>query len=55
LLFAAGIYVSELAEQFFGFHFSVIIVMVIIASILGLVWKKGRPAAVRAPRNLAVP
>jgi len=35
LLFAAGIYVSELAEQFFGFHFSVIIVMVIIASILG--------------------
>jgi membrane-associated protein len=35
LLFAAGIYVSELAAQFFGVHYSVILVMVIIASILG--------------------
>ncbi|MFL5738893.1 MAG: DedA family protein [Flavisolibacter sp.] len=35
LLFAAGIYVSELAAQFFGMHYSVIILMVIIASFLG--------------------
>ena len=35
LLFAAGIYVSDLAHQFFDVHFSVILVMVIIASVLG--------------------
>lgn len=35
LLFAAGIYISELSEEFFGFHYSIIIVLVIIASILG--------------------
>lgn len=35
LLFAAGIYVSDLAHQFFGVHFSVILLMVIIASVLG--------------------
>jgi len=35
LLFAAGIYVSELAAQFFGMHYSIIIVMVIVASVLG--------------------
>lgn len=35
LLFAAGIYMTKLAEQFFNVHFSVIILMVIIASILG--------------------
>jgi membrane-associated protein len=35
LLFAAGIYVSELAAQFFGMHYSIIILMVIIASFLG--------------------
>lgn len=35
LLFAAGIYVSDLALQFFGVHYSIILVLVIIASILG--------------------
>lgn len=35
LLFAAGIYVSDLAHQFFDVHFSVILVMVMIASVLG--------------------
>jgi membrane-associated protein len=35
LLFAAGIYVNDLAAQFFGFHYSIILVMVIIASVLG--------------------
>lgn len=35
LLFAAGIYISDLAKEFFGLHYSVIIVLVIIASILG--------------------
>jgi membrane-associated protein len=35
LLFAAGIYISDLAKEFFGFHYSVIIVLVIIASVLG--------------------
>jgi membrane-associated protein len=35
LLFAAGIYISDLAKEFFDLHFSVIIVLVIIASILG--------------------
>ena len=35
LLFAAGIFLERLAEEFFGFHFSFIIVLVTIASILG--------------------
>jgi membrane-associated protein len=35
LLFAAGIYTTDLAKEFFGLHYSVIIIMVIIASILG--------------------
>src|SRR3954466_14226942 len=35
LLFAAGIYVSDLAHQFFGVHYAVILLMVIIASVLG--------------------
>jgi membrane-associated protein len=35
LLFAAGIYISELAHEFFGLHYSIIIILVIIASILG--------------------
>lgn len=35
LLFAAGIYISDLAKQFFNMHFSVIILMVIVASVLG--------------------
>ncbi len=35
LLFAAGIYVDDLAEEFFGVHWSIILVMVMIASILG--------------------
>jgi membrane-associated protein len=35
LLFAAGIYISDLAKEFFDLHFSVIIVLVIIASVLG--------------------
>jgi len=35
LLFAAGIYISDLAREFFGFHYSVIIILVIIASVLG--------------------
>jgi membrane-associated protein len=35
LLFAAGIYVQDLSDAFFGIHPSVIIVLVIIASILG--------------------
>src|SRR4051812_21861650 len=35
LLFAAGIYISDLAHEFFGLHYSVIIVLVIIASVLG--------------------
>lgn len=35
LLFAAGIYVEEIANEFFGVHFSVILTLVIIASILG--------------------
>lgn len=35
LLFAAGIYVDDLAKEFFGVHWSVIMIMVIIASILG--------------------
>jgi membrane-associated protein len=35
LLFAAGIYISDLATEFFNMHYSVIIVLVIIASVLG--------------------
>jgi membrane-associated protein len=35
LLFAAGIYVDDLAKEFFGMHWIVIMIMVIIASILG--------------------
>lgn len=35
LLFAAGIYVSELANEFFGMPLIVILVLVMIASILG--------------------
>lgn len=35
LLFAAGIYTNELAKSFFNVHYSVIIILVIIASILG--------------------
>jgi membrane-associated protein len=35
LLFAAGIYISDLAKEFFGFHYSIIILLVIIASVLG--------------------
>lgn len=35
LLFAAGIYISDLAKEFFDVHYSVIIVLVIIASIFG--------------------
>jgi membrane-associated protein len=35
LLFAAGIYVDDLAKEFFNVHWSIIMIMVIIASILG--------------------
>jgi membrane-associated protein len=35
LLFAAGIYISDLAKEFFGFHYSLIILLVVIASVLG--------------------
>jgi membrane-associated protein len=35
LLFAAGIYISDLATEFFNVHYSVIILLVIIASVLG--------------------
>ncbi|MBS1731011.1 MAG: DedA family protein [Bacteroidetes bacterium] len=35
LLFAAGIYISELSTEFFGMHYSFIILLVIIASVLG--------------------
>lgn len=35
LLFAAGIYMSDLAREFFGFHWFFIILLVIIASVLG--------------------
>lgn len=35
LLFAAGIYTNELAKSFFDVHYSIIIVMVIAASVLG--------------------
>ncbi|HLL43347.1 MAG TPA: VTT domain-containing protein [Segetibacter sp.] len=35
LLFAAGIYVQDLSKAFYGVHFSVILLLVIIASVLG--------------------
>ena len=35
LLFAAGIYVQDLSNAFYGVHFSVIILLVITASVLG--------------------
>lgn len=35
LLFAAGIYVGDLAKEFFGVHWSIIMIMVMIASVLG--------------------
>ena len=35
LLFAAGIYVDDLAKEFFAVHWSIIMLMVMIASILG--------------------
>ena len=35
LLFAAGIYIEDLAREFFGFHFVFIIILVTIASVLG--------------------
>jgi len=35
LLFAAGIYVDDLAKEFFDVHWSVILILVMIASILG--------------------
>ena len=35
LLFAAGIYVSKLSESFYNVHYSIIIVLIIIASVLG--------------------
>jgi membrane-associated protein len=35
LLFAAGIYVDDLAKEFFNVHWSVIMILVMIASILG--------------------
>ena len=35
LLFAAGIYLGQLSEEFYGVHWSVIMLMVMIASILG--------------------
>jgi len=35
LLFAAGLYVDELADEFFNVHWSIILIMVMIASVLG--------------------
>jgi membrane-associated protein len=35
LLFAAGIYMDDLAKEFFGVHWSIIMLLVMIASILG--------------------
>src|SRR5687768_5997313 len=35
LLFAAGIYLEELSQQFFGWHYSFVILLVIAASIIG--------------------
>ncbi len=35
LLFAAGIYVGKLSQSFYNVHYSVIIILIIIASVLG--------------------
>ena len=35
LLFAAGIKMSKLSEEFYGAHYSAIILLVVIASVLG--------------------
>jgi membrane-associated protein len=35
LLFAAGLYTNELAQDFFNVHYSIIILMVIMSSIIG--------------------
>lgn len=35
LLFAAGIYLQSLSDEFYGVHWSIIMIMVMIASILG--------------------
>jgi membrane-associated protein len=35
LLFAAGIYMGDLSAEFFGVHWSIIMIMVMIASVLG--------------------
>lgn len=35
LLFAAGIYISKLSESFYNVHYSIIIILIIIASVLG--------------------
>jgi membrane-associated protein len=35
LLFAAGIYIEDLANEFFGVHWIIIMIMVMIASVLG--------------------
>ncbi len=35
LLFAAGIYMDELAKEFFGLHYVFVLILVIIASIIG--------------------
>lgn len=35
LLFAAGLYIEELASELFGLHYSVLILVVIFASVLG--------------------
>ncbi|RFM26018.1 DedA family protein [Deminuibacter soli] len=35
LLFAAGLYIQDFAAEFFGVHYSIIILMIVIASVLG--------------------
>jgi membrane-associated protein len=35
LLFAAGIYISKFSAEFYGVHYSIIILLIIIASVLG--------------------
>jgi membrane-associated protein len=35
LLFAAGIYMNDLSNEFFGVHWSIIMIMVMVASVLG--------------------
>jgi membrane-associated protein len=35
LLFAAGIYMGDLSKEFFGVHWSIIMVMVMLASVIG--------------------